>query len=279
VAQHCPIVSIAIPLYRSAPWVENIAANIANLDYPSVEIIISDRHCTDTALSQLEQRFANDPRIRFLSSTDQLNWVEHYNLLLRQATGTYFLWMPHDDVYSAGYLPSLVDALDADPAAVLAYGRMDVKAPDESNLRAQQLRLPHGASAKWSPRHAGRLFAPGNNAGIAFRGLFRRDVVVRSGLYIRPTSGCVLADVYWLLALALLGPFKHVPTCSCTKRYHSSSAHSQWRYTRKARIEGLRVVRSYLRDHCPSARDRAAVGCHFLLWTLRRMLDPLRELR
>ena len=40
---------------------------------------------------------------------DRLGWVEHYNLLLKAATGEYFLWMPHDDAYPGGFIQPLVE--------------------------------------------------------------------------------------------------------------------------------------------------------------------------
>src|SRR6187397_2030409 len=73
-----PLVSVAIPLYRSRPFVDRIARNIETLDYPSVEILISDRHMDDDAIELLGARFAGDPRIRLLRANDRAGWVEHY---------------------------------------------------------------------------------------------------------------------------------------------------------------------------------------------------------
>jgi glycosyltransferase involved in cell wall biosynthesis len=271
-----PLVSIAIPLYCSAPWVQNILENIANIDYPNVEIIVSDCHCADDALATLEQQLHEDPRMTFMRATEGLNWVAHYNLLLASALGKYFLWMPHDDLYPAGYVQQLVAALETDPDAVLAYGRMECERPGQMPPALRQLRLPSYDSRVWSPRDASCLFASGNIAGVAFRGLFRRARVVARGLYVRPTLGLVMADEYWLLALALLGPFRFVPSCSCQKRYYPGSAHSRWRYTFQVRLNGLRMVHSYLRDYCPSRRNRISVMWRFSFWTLRRLLDPIR---
>lgn len=272
-----PLVTVAIPLYRSSPWVRNILANIANVDYPNVEIIISDRHCADDALVTLMRQLREDPRIRFLRATDGLNWVAHYNHLITCASGKYLLWMPHDDLYPRGYVPRLAAALEDTPTAILAYGRMECESTGPAPLAPRQLRLPSGESRAWSPRDAGRLFSCGNNAGVAFRGLFRRERVVESALYIRPTASLEMADEYWLLALGLLGSFRFVPACVCTKRFYTGSTHSVWQYSYRARLHGMRVVHSYLRDHCPLRWDRAAVMWRFSSWTLRRMFDPLRR--
>src|SRR4051794_13973408 len=92
-----PLVSIAIPLFQSRPFLSVIIDNIETITYPQVEILVSDRHCADDTIDLLACHFTGDPRLRFLKSRDRLNWIEHYNLLLRAAAGKYFLWMPHDD--------------------------------------------------------------------------------------------------------------------------------------------------------------------------------------
>ena len=86
-AGRTPLVSVAIPLYRSRPFVDVIARNIEAIDYPSTEILISDRHQEDDALDILAARFAGNRRIRILRARDRLDWVDHYNLLLTAATG------------------------------------------------------------------------------------------------------------------------------------------------------------------------------------------------
>jgi GT2 family glycosyltransferase len=247
--------------------------NIASIDYPNVEIIVSDRHCDDEALDVLERTRGADARISFLRGAERLDWVAHYNFLLAAGKGKYFLWMPHDDHYPSGYITALVEALESDSAAVLAYGVMESET--EAGLRcvSLQLRIQPNKDGRWSAREAGRLMARGNEPGVAFRGVFRRDVVIRHGLFIRATAGLVMADVYWLFALGLLGRFRFVPQCICRKRYRRGSAHAQWRYDFRAKLEGLLVAWSYLGDQCASHWDRVYLMAVFSLWTLRRMSD------
>ena len=92
-----PLVSLALPLYRSFLFFDIITANLDSIAYPNLEILISDRHCADDTLERLASRYASYSRFHFFRATDQLNWIEHYNFLLRAAQGKYMLWMPHDD--------------------------------------------------------------------------------------------------------------------------------------------------------------------------------------
>ena len=40
-----PLVTVGIPLYRSARFLPSIIENLEALDYSNMEILISDRHC------------------------------------------------------------------------------------------------------------------------------------------------------------------------------------------------------------------------------------------
>ena len=55
-----PLVTVAIPLYKSQPFFDIITENVENLAYENLEFIISDRHGYDDTLARLRQRFCTD---------------------------------------------------------------------------------------------------------------------------------------------------------------------------------------------------------------------------
>ena len=243
-----PLVTVAFPLYKSTRFLSVILENIAGFEYPNLEIIISDRHCFDDALAQLQDRFKGDPRFRFIAATDQLSWVENYNELLRSATGTYFCWMPHDDSYPSGYITQLVNYLEAHPDRIMAFGRLDGISHDGKQPLPSFCNQPIPIlEGPYHPLREALWMVMFWTIGIPFRGVFRREPIRRANLFIRPTVDNIAPDMYWMFGVALLGRFGPVPDCYCQKRYYVGSVHALWRYEARQRIEAFWVLQGYLK--------------------------------
>lgn len=270
-----PLVSVGVPLYRSMRFVPDIVRNLEAVDYPNLEILVSDRHCADGALAVLRERFGHDPRFHFFSATDGLSWVDHYNFLLYAARGEYFVWMPHDDEYGPSYITELVSYLQLHPEAVLAFGSMSWVSLDN------EFHPPVGAESNWETPPPIReeeiwtlltsiqLFLWGR--GVPFRGVFRRADVVRNGLHIRPTLDQTGADLYWVFGLSLLGRFGYVPGAWCCKRYHADSTHARWQHDVRHRLSEARTMYGYVNTYSGNGAWRAAGAAFVTAWMLWRI--------
>lgn len=270
-----PLVSVGIPLYRSSPFLSSLRKNcIALAAENNVEIILSDRHGFDDTLETLNTEWKHNSRFRFLKAHDCLNWVEHMNLLLREARGVYFRWMPHDDCFPEGSLKPLVDRLERAPATILAYGPTrginaeGHRVPERDRLHT----YPVSPGSAWTFQHSLDLFWNGTCDG-AFKGLFRRRDVVHAGLFIRPTYELVHAERTWLFGLSLLGGLEEEPTSIYLKRYHPDSVHAKWRPRVRNTISATVTMCGYLRDFGPGPYDKY-FGMKYL-W--KRAVKRIRE--
>jgi glycosyltransferase involved in cell wall biosynthesis len=278
VVQAQPLVSIGIPLYRSRRFLDTIVQNIEALRYDHLEVIISDRHLLDDTLAVLEQRYGSDPRFRFIAASDGLNWVEHFNLLLRESRGKYAVTMPHDDSYPSHYVSELVNALERHPDAVVAFGRVEQVSLDGFLPTLPFSPPPVSPSAAWSFRSSLKVLTLWQ-LWFAFRGMVRREIVEGSDLYIRQTRRNIRADIYWVFALSLKGRLLFVPACSCTKRFYRSSTGADWRFDLRQSLDACRVLRSYLRDFTQSRRDAILGQAVLFPWCMVQALLPARGAR
>jgi GT2 family glycosyltransferase len=220
-----PLVTNAIPLYRSKPFVEIIKANIDAIDYPNIEILISDRHHLDDAIDVLEEYFREDPRVTIIRADDALWYAQHYNLLLGIGRGKYFRWMPHDDSYPVCCLKRKVEILESNPQYVLANGpwrKLD------SHDHVTELHFPvKSRLGKWSFETA--LFvAFGAYEAHAFKGLFRRSIAVEREIWLFDTKRIISTERCWEYAMSLAGEFYCLKDFEYYKRYSADSTHATW---------------------------------------------------
>jgi hypothetical protein len=267
-----PLVSLAIPLWMSARFLPTLRQNLAAIDEPSVEVLISDRHGLDDTIEILREEWGDDPRFRFFAYRDGIDWVAHLNTLLTEARGRYFRWMPHDDVFPRGSLPPLVRALNGDERALLAYGPTTAIGASGERLPKLDRADPHPVATgePWQLRHSLDFFWKGYCDG-AFKGLFRRDRVIAAGLTIRPTYQLVHAERTWLFAMSLLGDFRFVAESPYVKRHHPWSAHASWTPDSRHITSATLTMCDYLRDHAPAGVDRRRANAYLLARAAERL--------
>ncbi len=267
-------VTVAIPLHSSAVWMDNIVANVTALPAEVTEVILSDRTCLDDSAAQLRTRLASDPRVVVVAEPRGLTWTEHCQLLIEEATGDLFTLLPHDDVFDPSWVPTLLQALEAHPEAMLAYGRLEKVEPDgvtPADDWPPPAFPPHGAvTSGWKALEAyldGSLWIP-------FRGLMRRREVLESGIRLRSPDAfpgrCswILVDSLWVFSIALHSGLVYDDRTVTRKRIHPGSATAM---SRRGRPGGRhRPGAAVLRRYGPGGMTGVAMAAALWVDWLRR---------
>jgi glycosyltransferase involved in cell wall biosynthesis len=229
-AAAAPSVVLGLPVHNSARFLEATLDSVVAQDHPRLEIVISDDASTDATPELVRALAARDERVRLQRHEERVGWIANYNSLLPHATGDYFLWVPHDDLYAPEYVSALVARLEARPEAVLAYST--TRGLDEHGRVTREWRGHAALHAAASPLARGirYLWWDEREKFIPFRGVVRcRALQAVGGLEAGPWG--VYADDLWLFRLALLGAFVHEPRALCGKRLHGASVSATTRYT------------------------------------------------
>lgn len=237
-----PMVSVGIPLYRSARFFDNICRNIDAMDYPNLEILISDRHGLDDTIERLEARYAGDTRFRFLKSSDQKGWIDNYNLLLQSAKGTYFRWIPHDDHFPVCNLKEMVSILETDPEAIAVFGPSRGRELDGQVLAGETVDYAGFTEQKTWSLDVFVFFQHWHLALGALKALFRTAPVHAAGHYFRPTWKKMYTERVWLSGLALMGRFRWLDSFVYIKNKWDGSTTSSWS------VNYLNLISIYLRQ-------------------------------
>lgn len=216
-----PRVVACMPAYKSTSFIGPVLDSLAAQTYPNLEILISVDVCSDGTAEMCAAFAAIHPNVTVIRQPARLGWVGNSNALLRAARGDYLFFAFHDDPLMPQYVERLVNAIEQNPGAVLAFSDMKsvqgVRVYDELDgvtdcfERIRRLTFVYG---KW---------------WIPFRGLVRSDAVRRIGGMKPLLAGEQYTDKLWLLRLAAQGEFVRVPEPLIFKVRRPSGVETGWK--------------------------------------------------
>lgn len=113
------LVSVVVPSYNQARFLEVTLRSILDQDYPRVECIVVDGGSTDGSLGII-QRYAD--RLAHWTSKSDLGQADAINKGFGLAQGEVFAWLNSDDTYLPGALREAVQYLSDHPEIGMVYG-------------------------------------------------------------------------------------------------------------------------------------------------------------
>lgn len=129
-----PLVSVGVPTFNRPENLRRSLACISGQTYFALEIIVSDNASPgDDTKQVVEEWMQKDKRIKYVRQPLNLGPVANFQYLLDSAKGEYFLWFADDDWRAESYIETLVQELQSDSQAVLAF--CDIAVLDERGMR------------------------------------------------------------------------------------------------------------------------------------------------
>ena len=239
-----------IPTWNAETFIEPTLASLAAQTYPHLDILISDDASTDRTPEICERFAASHPRCRMMRQEARRGWTGNVTELLHVAEGDFFFFAFHDDPLSPTYVERLVEALTANPRAVLAFSDVAVGTGTRSYLELERVdeRVERGKRMIWK----------NGDWWIPNRGLFRAAAGKRIGGVHRHWGGEYSADWPWLLHLALLGEFVRVPEPLVRKDWRKEGLSHSWRGTLRQKLGvTLSCMREIQRAGLPAPEELA----------------------
>lgn len=113
-----PLVSVIVPAFNSARYIQEAVDSALEQDYPAIEVIVIDDGSTDETVGIVE-RYGN--KVRLLRQKNQGSAAAR-NHGIRNASGKYVAFLDADDVWSPQKISWQIAAM-ADGGYKMAYGR------------------------------------------------------------------------------------------------------------------------------------------------------------
>jgi len=120
-----PQVSIVIPAYQNARFIDRTARSAPAQSYPDFELLIADNSSTGGTWERL-QAYTGDERVRLLRTPAGGGAEAKWNAVTEQATGTYVKLLCGDDLSEPWCLERQVEGRELHPSAVASAGRRDL---------------------------------------------------------------------------------------------------------------------------------------------------------
>jgi len=92
-----PLVSICIPTYNGAQYIDKCIESCLAQTYTNIEIVICDDCSTDNTLELIKVFSQKDQRIKFYQNSSNLGLVGNWNATLINSSGEYIKWLFQDD--------------------------------------------------------------------------------------------------------------------------------------------------------------------------------------
>jgi len=253
VADAVPQVTVGVPVFNGAEYLERTLEALRTQDLPDVEVIVADNASTDGTLAIAERFAAVDDRFRVLRSDRNRGVPWNWNRVLREARAPLFMWNGADDVVLPRHLTACRDALREHPEATIAFSRVQLIDPDDAIVgHMDDLDLdflspgPADRVALFLRRHVYQV--------IGFGGVHRTDVL-RSRGGLPPYYG---GDIALAVGMAMRAPWVQVPEDLFRSRRHDAQTN---------KVQGGDVIRQ-VRTYDPGFRRPVA----FPQWYLNAQL-------
>ena len=223
-----PKVVALVPAWNAEEFIEKTLDSLAVQSYSNIEILISNDASTDSTGLICDQYALRDARFKVIHQLDNLGWIGNVNALFAAAEGDYYFFAFHDDLVTPDYVDLLVEALERDQDAILAFtdmelvmveGKKSYPVFDELDGRTDIIERLRVMAIK--PRYN----------WVPNRGLFRAWAPERVGGLRKNLAGEFVADWPWLLSLLTLGHFVRVPGVKVLKYYKEESVSVRWETT------------------------------------------------
>lgn len=209
-----PWLSIVVPVYNGAKYLDQALASVAAQADDSVEIVAIEGGSTDRS-AEILRSFESRLNLRILSRPDLHNWAASTNEGLKAARGDYVGFLHQDDAWLDGRLGSLRSLTERFPDAMLllhAVRYIDAEGDAVGNWTCP---LPAGESLR--PDQVTERLLVQNFIAIPAPIFARRAALAVGGL---DPALWYTADWDFWLKLAALGPTAYDPRPLAEFRIH-----------------------------------------------------------
>jgi glycosyltransferase involved in cell wall biosynthesis len=202
-----PLVTVITPSYNRADLLPETIESVLSQGYPNIQYIVLDDGSTDQSMEIINRYAAR----LIVEAHPNMGETATVNKAFRMAEGEFICVVNSDDPLLPGALRSLIEAIESDPDALVAYP--DWVEIDPVSRPIKEMKLPD-----YDIQSMLTIF----NVAMGPGTLFRRSALERYGY--RDPHRRYTGDLEFWFRLACHGKLVHVAKILATHRTHPASA-------------------------------------------------------
>lgn len=224
-------VSVVVPSYNHAPFIEATLRSIMTQSLPPVELLVIDDGSTDDSSAIIERTLNECPFPSELVARDNRGLCATLNEGLERTNAKYFAYLGSDDLWLPEFLKARVSLLESRAGAVLAYGHA-YYVDDENRII--------DSTADWAHYADGnvREMLLQTTAPMSPTVVYRREPLGQQ----RWDEASALEDYDLYLRLSEEGPFAFDPRVLSAWRRHSSNVSWDQRLMLEEQLKAQRAA-------------------------------------
>ena len=214
-----PKVSVIIPVYNKADWIEETLISVMEQSYQDWEAIIIDDGSSDKSLEVTQKFIKSHPGNWILISQANQGQCRTRNTGIKKAQGEFIAFLDGDDCWAPNKLEVQVALLDANPTASAILCPYEIY---EKDSRRWQRRLVSHHSSKRMLKNW--LNLRGFGGGTESTGLVRKALLIQArGFDINLSTS---AGLDLTMRLGALGPILFANNTYMKYRIHTGQWHA-----------------------------------------------------
>jgi len=170
-------VTVAIPTYNAAAFIEQTVESARAQTIPEIEILVVDNNSGDTTAQLVERVAQADDRVRLVRNAQNIGMTPNFNRCLELATGEYVKFLCADDLLEPGCVERMLAELRVRPeTSLIASARRLIGDRGESLGVARFSSRDESVPGR---RAIAQCFFRGNSIGEPTAVMFRKDQATR----------------------------------------------------------------------------------------------------
>lgn len=134
------LVSIIMPNYNSASFIEKSIGSVLSQSYENWELILADDCSSDDSIKVIEALIADDKRIKLIQLTENSGPAIARNCAIEEAKGRYIAFLDSDDLWTPDKLSRQLSFMQEHDVALSYTGYYRIE--EESGEIIDQIKVP-----------------------------------------------------------------------------------------------------------------------------------------